>query len=184
MSPKIKILLWGLWLLVGYWGGTAVAQAQPVGYLGNGYFATNQINWCHAGSYATANNNAAANWSAAADLDIYGNCTNSQITTSTVNWGNNGLYGKAYICMKEWWWFSQSCDDGAFNNTFVSCVAYSNSYYLASWTSTERQFNAMHELGHCWSLSHNSESSSVMKTGRHTTTWPNSTDISRVNNRY
>lgn len=144
---------------------------------------TNQMYRCHLGSYATENQNASAKWSATTDLNISYDCDRENITTLGGNYGANNYYGWVYICFTD-----GTCWDGRnagpVDKTYSSCRARNNEHYLNGWTSTERQFNATHELGHCWSLAHSSASDSVMNTGRRSTTEPNSTDKSLVNDRY
>lgn len=159
----------------GFFAGTALA----VNYIGSGQFPTGNLSWCHMGIYPTANANAIARWSATTDLNISNNCTSYQVITSTPDWGNNGYYGYAYICMGPY-----GCDTGVYEYPYTNCNAQSNTYYLAYWTGIERQFNATHELGHCWSLAHRGDPTSVMITGKHSITEPNPTDQFLINSRY
>ena len=155
--------------------GTALAN-----YLGPGHFGTNQMDWCNTGSYATQNQNAAAKWSVTTDLDIYTSCSGNNITTVGANYGNTGWAGNAYICSGVWGcdsWLQQQ-------NTYTSCEARSNTYYLSSWTSTQRQYVATHELGHCWSLAHDSRSTSVMQNGQFSIINPDTDNVTDVNNRH
>jgi hypothetical protein len=167
------VIVLGIVIAITLFTGVAFAE----NYLGSGYFHTNQMYWCHFGSYPTENQNAAATWSYTTDLDIYSNCDNRNASTAAYDYGNTGWYGYAYICN-----VGGGCQNADLE--YLYCIAESNTYYLSSWNSTERQFNATHELGHCWSLGHRVDSTSVMQGGRYSITSPNATDIQLVNNRY
>jgi len=151
------------------------------GYLGSGYFPTNNLNWCHIGTkYASESQNAVARWSVDTDLNMYTNCSSSQIQTKYLNYGNTGWAGYGYICNT-----SNQCDNSsAFNGTYKNCEARLNGYAISGnpsfYTSAEVQKLATHELGHCYSLDHANVSGSVMNGG----SVPNTQDISLVNARY
>lgn len=165
--------------------GFMVGVALAADYLGAGHFPTNQITRCHSGVYATENQNASAKWSYTTDLDIYYGCTGNNVWTIGGDYGQNGFYGWVYICFTDGTCWDGRTGSTPVDKTYSLCYARSNSYYLASWTSTQRQFNATHELGHCWSLAHRpSDTTSVMQTGQLSIIEPNSTDISLVNARY
>ncbi len=173
LSSRTQLIL-GLVLATGW----AAGPASAANYLGSGQFSSNQINWCHAGDYATECQNAAAKWSAVTDLDIYSNCSSIKAWTIGTSYGATGWAGYAYICNT-----GGGCEN--YNATYSDCTARNNSYYLATWTSTQRQFNATHELGHCWSLAHRpTDSTSIMQQGQLSITNPNATDQSLVNARY
>ncbi len=157
--------------------GTALAN-----YLGSGYFGTNQMYRCHTGSYATENQNASAKWSATTDLDNYYSCNGNNISTYGNNYGSTTWVALATIC--DIYGHCYPNDTSVFDNTYASCSVQENTYWLDSWTSTERQFAATHELGHCWSLAHDSRSTSVMQNARLSIVDPDATNISEVNARY
>jgi len=135
---------------------------------------------CHYGSYVNPNQNASAKWSATTDLDVYYSCSGNNITTRAGNYGNTGWAGNSYICT------TGGCSSVyAFQFTYISCEAQSNTYFLSAYTDAKRQMVATHELGHCWSLNHNSRTTSVMQASTSATILnPDSGDISDVNNRY
>jgi len=171
--PRTFIVVLGVVIASSFFAGVALAAD----YLGTGYFQTNQMYWCHFGSYPTENQNAAAFWSYTTDLDIYSNCNNRNASTAAYNYGDTGWYGYAYICNT-----GGGCQN--VNLPYLFCMAQSNTYYLDGWNSTQRQFNATHELGHCWSLGHRVDSTSVMQAGQLSITWPNARDIQLVNARH
>jgi hypothetical protein len=149
-------------------------------YVGAGHFTTGSLTYCQAGSYAIPNRNAIAKWSSTTDLYLYQGCTDSQVRVETPNWGANGYFGLTSIC--GW----SACDNTtAYANAYRNCKAQSNTYYLDSWNDTQRQFNMTHELGHCWSLDHReSDSTSVMRSGKLSTIEPNARDKQLVNDRH
>lgn len=178
----MKLLRKTKWVIVLIMVATSLFSTGTVfaTYIGAGHFATNQMYRCHVGSYATENQNASAKWSATTDLDVYYSCTGNNITTVGQNYGQNNQAGYAYICSGGWGcdnWFQQQ-------NTYTSCEARSNTYYLGTWTSTQRQFNATHELGHCWSLYHDTRTTSVMQTGQLNVVNPDADNVTEVNNRH
>lgn len=160
--------------------GTAAAEYWA-DYRGAGYFPTGSLRWCHSGTYSYANLQAISVWNANTDLSVAANCTGNQITTNTPNWGANGLLGKAFVCMG-----SYGCDVEPRDYTYTSCTASTNTYYFdQSWSNDLfRQSNAMHELGHCWSLGHRNEGDSIMMISARTQITLNSKDIQLTNNRY
>ncbi|GAB4580038.1 MAG: hypothetical protein Fur0022_27770 [Anaerolineales bacterium] len=173
-STRFIILFVFLVMISGFITGVAFAA----NYLGSGHFETNQMYRCHLGTYTTQNQNASATWSSSTDLDIAYDCANENITTTGLDYGNTGWAGQAYIC---------NIDGGCLNlnEPYASCIARSNVYYLRNWTTSQRQFNALHELAHCWSLDHRqSDSTSVTQQGQLSILQPNATDISLVNARH
>lgn len=186
LTTKFRLFSILLFLLVvagigGFNAGVAVAGWND-DYGGNGHFPSQYINWCHVGTYWYQNYSAAVNWSDDTDLVIYNNCYAENVTTFATDFGDNGQFGYAYICA------GADCDNGtAWGNTYTSCEARSNTYYLSNWNSTERQYNATHELGHCWSLGHRTstvENNSVMRMGQQSITNPNWKDEQFVNARH
>jgi len=149
--------------------------------LGSGYFPTSDLNRCHQGSgYFDQTQNASARWSADTDLNMYYNCTTTHITTKYADFGDSGWAGYAYICNT-----SNQCNNStAYNSTYKSCEARLNAYYITRnpsfYTDAEVQKLAMHELGHCYSLAHSSDPTSVMGNG----SVPNAQDIILINARY
>ncbi|MBV9788183.1 MAG: hypothetical protein JOZ51_08420 [Chloroflexi bacterium] len=174
------VLMLTLILGLSFFAGTAAADFWG-DYNGNGHFATGSLRWCHSGTYGYANLQAISVWNANTDMSVAANCTGNQITTNTANWGNNNLYGKAFICQG-----SYGCDVAPFNYTFTSCTATTNTYYYDQPVSNDlfRQSNAMHELGHCWSLGHRNEGDSIMMIGFRSQITLNAKDIQLLNNRY
>ncbi len=172
-APK-RVALIALAFATAFATGTALAT-----YLGSGSWPTHALARCHIGSYATECSSAATAWSNATDLSLSYSCSPLNFQTLGGNYGNNGLAGYAYICAGP---NESDCDhQTAWDGTYTYAEARNNVYYLGTWTSTERQFNCTHELGHCWSLYHDSRSTSVMQTGKLTVTAPDATNISEVN---
>jgi hypothetical protein len=153
-------------------------------YLGLGYFPTNNLNRCHQGlGYAVQSQNASAEWSADTDVNMYYDCTNFNITTINDDFGNTGWAGYAYICNTD-----DDCDNGtAYDGTYKSCEAKLNQYSFSNnpnfYTDAEVQIVAMHEIGHCLSLGHSSDTTSIMGAGARGTI-PNTRDIELINERY
>lgn len=171
--PIKMFVLSGFMVALFFSAGVALAS-----YNGPGFFNTNQMYRCHYGAYSVPNQNAAAMWSVTTDLDIYASCTGNNITTVAQNYGANGFAGYAWVCGPL------GCNPQSLLATYWSCEAQSNTYYLSTWNNTQRQFNAMHELGHCWSLGHDTRSTSVMQTGQLSVTTPDTTNINEVNYRH
>ncbi len=157
------------------------AQAAINGYLGNGYFSTNNLKWCHSGSgYSAQSQNAVNRWSVDTDLNMSTNCTGTQVYTVYASYGNTGWAGYAYICNT-----SNVCNNStAWASTYKSCEARLNATAITGnpsfYTNAEVQKLATHELGHCYSLDHANTSGSVMASG----SVPNSQDINLINARY
>ncbi|MFZ5858592.1 MAG: hypothetical protein ACOYZ6_17325 [Chloroflexota bacterium] len=157
-----------------------VTPTYDYSYLGSGYFPINNLNRCHVGSdYAAQTQNASAQWSADTDLNMYYDCTNTQITTIYNDFGDTGWAGYAYICNT-----SGQCDNStAVNSTYERCEMRLNAFYISgnpSYPDSEVQKLAMHELGHCFSLGHSTDPTSVMGNG----SVPNVQDIDMINARY
>jgi hypothetical protein len=159
---------------------TATPAYPP--YLGSGHFSTNELDWCHIGTdYFEEAENAVNRWDDDTDVNMTYDCDNPQISivysdfTAASNWA-----GKAYICNGE-----GICDNSeAINTPYNTCSVWLNSYYIIeeSWfyTDSEVQKVIMHELGHCFSLYHSTDPTSVMGNGN----VPNATDIMLVNARH
>jgi hypothetical protein len=157
-------------------------------YIGSGKFPTNNLNWAYAagsiysdggGDYVAPTQNAMADWSALTDLNLFYD-NNWDAIYEIFNYGNTGWTGSVYICV-----VGGSCYDGApINQTYSWCQARLNQYYLVNHSQSRRENSALHEMGHCWSLGHRSDSSSVMQASQTTITIPNSLDRSLVNVRY
>lgn len=129
--------------------------------------------------YAEQAQNASNQWSTDTDVNISYNCTVPHITVVYADFGNTKWAGKALICNT-----SGICDnDIALNSTYNSCQVLLNSYWIAGnplYTNAEVQKMIMHELGHCFSLAHSSDPTSVMGNG----SVPNAQDIFLINARY
>lgn len=167
--------------LVGLSAGAALA-----GYLGSGYFPTRYLDWAHigtGGSYTSPINAAMSKWTSTTDLQFTKIYTNYWDIAQYVSYqGATGWAGLAYICSTNGY-----CNNStAWNSTYSYCVAYENQTYQDGYSSTCKQAVAGHEAGHCVSLAHNSNTSSIMYTYVASTcdTTPNSGDISDVNARY
>jgi len=150
-------------------------------YLGTGYFPTSNLNRCHVGSYyPTQAQYASGTWSSTTDLSMYYNCSSTHIQTEGLNFGATGWAGYAYICDTSW-----NCDNStAYNSTYGKCYAKFNEYYLRNNDNDSIKWVGLHELGHCYSLGHRSDSTSVMNQAGTTVLQPNQTDRSLVNARY
>jgi hypothetical protein len=185
MAKWLRSIAIALTIGISFFAGTALAAD----YLGSGQFSSRNINRCFfgttsdsGGSYTVPNQNASAKWSATTDLNMYYNCSDWHIAQKVIGWGETGEYGYAYICA------GSVCDSAAWNSTFTTCEARSNSDELDTWSQEERQFNVTHEMGHCYSLGHRGSSgeaaTSVMRTGKLSIIEPNTKDKQLVNDRY
>jgi len=175
------------------WKRTALASALTIvasfavgtafaAYLGTGKWPSSSLNRCHLGSYATNCSSAAAVWSNGTDLSLGYNCSSLNFQTLGGNYGDNGWFGFAYICAGP---NESDCNhQTAWNGSYTYAEARNNTFYLSTWTEAQRQFNCTHELGHCWSLGHDSRSTSVMNTGQRSTTALDSGNVSDVNSKY
>jgi Zn-dependent peptidase ImmA (M78 family) len=72
----------------------------------------------------------------------------------------------------------------AWNGSYTYAEARNNTFYLASWTANQQQFNCTHEMGHCWSLGHDTRAASVMRQGQYSTIALDSGNVSDVNAKY
>lgn len=169
-----------LGIVLGYTTGTASAQW---GYNGSGHFGTGSLRWVHEGTYYNQNYWALSHWNSSTDLRVYYG-SSPQVKTRAMNLGNPNLFGTTYICSWLGGMGSSCTVPTNLNHQYIYCEARSNTEALSSWSSDERTFNALHELGHCWSLAHRGEADSAMIQGQHSHTWPNSTDNNLVNARH
>jgi predicted Zn-dependent protease len=180
-SKVAGIVMLTVLILVLILGQEKKVYASINGYLGSGYFPTNNLNRCKLGTPYTAEfQNASARWSADTDLNMYYNCTGTHIWTVYADYGDTGWAGYAYICNTN----GDCNNSSAFSGTYQSCHARANGYYISRnpdfYTSAEVQKLMTHELGHCYSLDHADVSGSVMSNG----SVPNSQDISLIDARY
>jgi hypothetical protein len=153
----------------------------PAYYMGTGYFPTNILTRCHLGTkYFTETMNASSLWDSYTDISMTYSCLNPMITTNYMSVGNTGWAGYAFICN-----INNDCDNStALNDTYKSCDVSLNAFYIEGdpvfYTPAEVQKLTMHELGHCYSLAHNPDPTSVMGNGAS----PNNQDIFLINARY
>jgi hypothetical protein len=156
----------------------------PPYYLGKGYFPTNNLDRCHQGiGHAVQAQNASARWSVDTDINMSYDCVSPHITTIHDDFGDTGWAGYAYICS-----VSGLCDNFiAFAFDYESCEARLNEYSFSNnptfYTDAEIEVIAMHELGHCYSLDHSSDITSIMGAGARGD-FPNPRDIELINERY
>lgn len=170
--------------LVGLSAGAALA-----GYLGSGYFPTRYLDWrffgttYYNGSYTSPVGASMSTWTSTTDLQLSQiGGSNWDIAQYVSTFGSTGWAGLAYICAT-----TGACNNSsAWNNTYYYCIAYENRTYQDGYSYTFRQAVAGHEAGHCVSLAHNGNSSSIMYTYISSTgvTSPNSGDRADVNARY
>jgi predicted Zn-dependent protease len=160
-----------------------VGHALAIGpYLGSGQFPTSYITWYgEEVDYAFNNprDNAIALWNNNTDLTIV-RSNDWKVFIGGLYQGDTGLAGKALICNTD-----GACDNSlAWSSTYRNCNIYINRTYYDRYTESQRWNVHGHELGHCWSLAHDSEYSSIMYPS--TTSWwtPNSDDYASVNARY
>jgi len=171
------LIMFSLSLSIVFMGRANKTEALVNSYLGSGWFGTNNLNRCHVGGYSTQAQNASARWSADTDVNMFYNCSGTQITTKNANWGNVGWAGQAYICNTN-----GQCGSSAYNATYSSCEARLNQWSfnnIPGYTNAEIEKLATHELGHCYSLDH-ATNPSVMNNS----SVPQTQDISLINYRY
>lgn len=167
----------------------ASAGAAMAGYLGSGKFPTRFLSWrffgttSANGSYTSPVGAGMSTWTSTTDLSFSQTSGNGwDIAQYVGTFGNTGWAGLAYICATN-----GSCNTtSALNGTYSYCIAYENRTYQDGYSYTFRRAVATHEAGHCVSLAHNNNTSSVMYTFISSTgvTSPNSGDRSDVNARY
>ncbi len=182
-TSKVAILKVAIMLgmVIGLFQHTTIAQAAINSYYGDGYFPTNNLNRCHVGGHSTQAQNASATWSSSTDLNMFYNCTGTHITTNNSSWGNTGWAGLAVITNING---QNSLSPGfSYNVTYQSCIARLNQWSFtnnpAFYTNAEIQKLATHELGHCYSLDH-ATNTSVMNNS----SVPQTQDINLINARY
>jgi hypothetical protein len=174
---KKTVLVTALTIVASFAVGTTFAA-----YLGTGKWPSSSLRRCHIGSYATNCSNAANVWSNGTDLTLSYSCTSLNFQTLGGNYGATGYAGLAYICAGP---SESDCDtQTAWNGSYTYAEARNNVYYLSTWTEAQRQFNCTHELGHCWSLGHDSRTTSVMQSGQLSVTALDSGNIADVNAKY
>lgn len=171
-------------ILVGLSTGAVLA-----GYLGSGQFPTRFLSWrffgttSYNGSYTSPVSAGMSTWTSTTDLSFSQTTGgNWDIAQYVSTFGSTGWAGLAYICATN-----GDCNtSSALNSTYSYCIAYENRTYQDGYSYTFRRAVSTHEAGHCVSLAHNSNSSSVMYTYISSTgvTSPNSGDRSDVNARY
>ncbi|MCG8455768.1 MAG: hypothetical protein MI919_05760 [Holophagales bacterium] len=165
------------------------AGASMAAYLGSGDFPTRFLDWrffgttSFNGSYISPVRSGMNTWTNTTDLqfrEIGGN--NWDIAQYVSTFGATGWAGLAYICATN----GACSNPSAWNNTYSYCIAYENRTYQDGYNSTFRRAVSTHEAGHCVSLAHNNNTSSVMYTFIASTgvTNPNSGDRNDVNRRY
>ena len=116
---------------------------------------------------------------------MYYDCTSPHITTIHDDYGDIGWAGYSIVCTTDGKCFG---DQGfSYDNTYETCEARLNEYSFSNdptfYTDAEVQVIAIHEIGHCFSLSHSSDTTSIMGAGARGTV-PNTRDIELVNERY
>lgn len=183
-STAKRLVVLGIFALAGLTAGAAMA-----GYLGSGKFPTRFLSWrffgttSANGSYTSPVASGMNTWSNTTDLSFSQTGGNGwDIAQYVSTFGNTGWAGLAYICANN-----GACNNSsAWNNTFNYCIAYENRTYQDGYNFTFRRAVSTHEAGHCVSLAHNNNTSSVMYTFISSTgvTNPNSGDRNDVNNRY
>ena len=158
-------------------------------YLGSGQFPTRFLSWrffgttSANGSYTSPASSGMNTWTNTTDLSFSQTGGNGwDIAQYVSNFGNTGWAGLAYICDV----FGRCNNSSAWNSTFSYCIAYENRYYQDGYSFSFRRAVATHEAGHCVSLAHNNNTSSVMYTFVASTGVfnPNSGDRNDVNRRY
>lgn len=148
------------------------------GYVGSGYFPTNQIIRCHYGDWNSVAQTASAIWSSSTDLDVYTGCSNVKIVTNGYNAGPDGYWGASSICSQV-----VGCGLGSINYPYINCYTRLNSYYLNSGNYADQLNTALHEFGHCLSLDHSNRSTSVMNINQSNTS-PDAAEVIQINYRY
>lgn len=164
-----------------------LATGLAANYLGSGQHPTNNLRWTYYGvtsangSYINPASSAMSTWSSTTDLNM-SQSSNFDVGFVTNNYGSVSWAGLA-VCYNNSGqnWLNNSA---VFNQTLAYCYAYNNRYYMDSAGSNQRKNLFMHEAGHCFSLAHRSQTSSIMYPYVQSVTSPNSTDRSLINSRY
>ena len=173
--------------ILAFFGGVALAAD----YIGNGYFPWSYLFWefggptsDSGGSYITPARNGMSSWDSKTDIDLEEVSDGSwDILVNVSDYGATGWTGQAYICNT-----AGDCatvaGTSATASTYSWCSARINTNLLFDDSQSRRQNTIMHEVGHCFSLHHRDEATSIMQPGQTTITTPNSKDISLINARY
>lgn len=168
-----------------FFSGVALAIGP---YFGSGYFPTSNLKWNFygvetdsGGSYKNPALNATYRWNVDTDITLSSTTgTDWHARVHVGPWGSTGWTGYAYICS-----INGACDStSADNSTYKYCQAKINTTYLFDDTQIRRQNTITHELGHCWSLAHLNDLTSVMYPSQTDDTTPNANDIASINARY
>ena len=170
--------------LLSFFSGVALAA----NYLGAGWFPYTFLYWQFSGptsdsggSYLNPALNGMDNWDFYTDIDLLEVFDGTwDVLVNVSDYGATGWTGYAYICSTN-----GSCDNQtAWDGTYSWCSARINTNLLFDDTQSQRQNTIMHEVGHCFSLGHRTDSTSLMLTYQTSITTPNSTDVSLINARY
>lgn len=184
MRKRARTIVFSAVCLFSFMTGIALAA----NYLGSGHFADSLLYWKFngttsdaGGSYTTPASGGMSSWATNTDLSFIKVTDLSwDILQNVMDWGNTGWTGYAYICSTN-----GSCDNTtAWGGTYSWCSARINTYLLNNDTQNQRRNTMMHEAGHCYSLGHRSDSTSIMLSYQTSIITPNGTDKSLVNSRY
>lgn len=184
MRQRAKMMVLGAVCLFSFMTGVALAA----NYLGAGDFPNSLLNWKFngttsdaGGSYTAPASAGMSSWATNTDLSFITVTDSSwHVLQNVTNWGATGWTGYAYICSTN-----GSCDNAtAWGGTYSWCSARINTQYLSDDTQSQRRNTMMHEAGHCFSLGHRTDGTSLMQTFQTSITTPNATDISLINSRY
>lgn len=167
-------------------GVTFTVGAAFASYLGSGWFPWTTLYWAHlgttsdsGGSYTSPAADGMWSWDVNTDVNFI-QSSYWDIALNHQNYGNTGWTGYAYICSTN-----SGCDSpSAWNDTYSWCSARINTYLLWNDSYSQRRNTQMHEVGHCLSLAHRWEGSSLMYPSQQTVITPNGNDRSLVNARY
>ncbi len=162
-----------------------VGRALAIGpYLGSGHFPTASLTWDGSDNapadYLNARGGGFGNWDSYTHLSI-SRSTNWKVFYTIQYNGATGWNGYAFICNTL-----GTCDNSsAWSGTYRDCNVWINRSYMDADTAVQKWNIAAHELGHCWSLAHNtSDQSSLMWPYLSNVFTPNSNDVASVNARY
>lgn len=157
-----------------------VVMAVTNSYFGSGYFSTSTLVRCHVGGHATQAQNASAAWSSGTDINMTYSCTGTHIITNNGTFGSTGWAGYGNVCS------SGGCalsGGNPWNNMYNSCEALLNQTSFDNnpgyYTNAVIETLATHELGHCYSLDH-ATNTSVMNASSTIQTQ----DVNLINARY
>lgn len=164
-----------------------VFATSGVPYLGSGKFPTGALNWQFLTTgigYSIPADDATTNWDDDTDLAL------TEVTDGTWDVLISALLysepwtGMALICMTNDECVGDEPDDPAPNTTYDYCVARIDRVDMDSKGTTARTSLTGHELGHCWSLAHQTRTASLMKSGQFDNVRPDADDVDHVNDRY